>query len=363
MVRLGLCGLGGAAERIHLPACRLIREIEVVGACEPLAGTRRRIAARFSIENVYEDTAALIAAQHPDVLIIATPPDTHHSICRQALEAGAHVFCEKPFMTSVEEADEVIALARKSDRCIRVNNQYRYMPLYRKTRERLQGGDFGRLFYLQCWQQMFHPPQHEKVAWRAAQKQATLFEFGTHALDLICYLFDDLPLAVAAQMPRVREDYDSDVLVQLVLRFPDDRLAAVSLNRVSHAPERYLEMRLDCDEASLRLSLGGVARASVEWSRRRGGPTARFSFVKGGEARAESGGRSIAYVKERQSAFMSATADHLRVFLQELLKEPVDHRPIEHAREILRLALSGYESASTGETVWLRPGRRPSGSG
>ena len=354
MVRLGLCGLGGAAERIHLPACRLIPEIQVVGACEPLAGTRRRIAGQFRIENVYEDAAAMIAARRPDVLIIATPPGSHYSLCRQALEAGAHVFCEKPFMTSLEEADDVIALARKRNLCIRVNNQYRYMPVYRQTRKRLQRGDFGRLFYLQCWQQMFHPAPHEKVAWRAALKQSTLFEFGTHVLDLICYLFDDLPRAITAHIPRVRQDYDSDVLVQLALRFPDDRLAAVSLNRVSHAPERYLEMRLDCDEASLRLSLGGVARASVEWSRRRGAPTARFSFVKGGEARAESGGRSITYVKERQSAFMSATADHLRLFLQELRGEPVDHRPIEHAREMLRLAFSGYESASTGETVWLR---------
>jgi predicted dehydrogenase len=261
------------------------------------------------------------------------------------------VFCEKPFLLSVEEADDVIALARAQRRLVAVNNQYRYMPIYRQTRERLAAGEFGRLYAVQCWQQMFHPPANEKVSWRRGLKRATLFEFGTHALDLICYLFDGLPESLAAYMPRVRPEYESDVLVQMSLRFPEERLATVFLNRVSHAPERYLEMRLDCEKASLRLSLGGVARASVEWSSRLGRPAARLSFVRGGAARSESGGRSQAYVKESQPAFMSATAAHLERFVAEIRKDPLDYRPVEHAREILRLALAGYESSDSGDVV------------
>jgi predicted dehydrogenase len=282
MVRVGIIGLGGVAERIHLPACQSIAGVEIAGAAEPSPAAREAMAAKFALPRIYESAEELIAAGKPDVVLIGTPPDSHHALCRLALDHGAHVFCEKPFMLTVEEADDVIALARARRRLLAVNNQYRYMPIYRRTRERLAAGDFGRLYAVQCWQQMLHPPANEKVSWRRTLRRSTLFEFGTHALDLICYLFDDLPESLTAQMPKVRPEYESDVLVQMSLRFPQERLATVFLNRVSHAPERYLEMRLDCEKASLRLSLGGVARASVEWSNRLGRPAGRLSFVRGG---------------------------------------------------------------------------------
>jgi predicted dehydrogenase len=144
------------------------------------------------------------------------------------------------------------------------------------------------------------------------------------------------------------------VLVVSTLRFPEERVATLALNRVSQAPERYLEMRLDCERASLRLSLGGVARAGLEWSKRLGRPTARVSFVKGGEAREEAGGRSVAYVKEKQPAFASATATHLARFISRIQAGTRDYDAARHASEVLRLALAGYEAAASGETVWLR---------
>ncbi len=351
MVRVGIVGLGGVADRIHLPACQKVSGVEIAGAAEPSPAAREAMASKFGIPKVYANAEELIGAEKLDVVLIGTPPDSHHSLCRRALEHGAHVFCEKPFMMTVDEADDVIAFAKEKRRLLAVNNQYRYMPIYRRTRERLTAGDFGRLYAVQCWQQMFHPPANEKVSWRRELKQSALFEFGTHALDLICFLFDGLPDSLAAYMPRVRPEYESDVLVQMSLRFPDERLATVFLNRVSHAPERYLEMRLDCEKASLRLSLGGVARAAVEWSSRLGRPSGRLSFVRGGEARSESGGRSQAYVKESQPAFMSATATHLERFVTEIAKDPLDYGPVEHAREVLRLALAGYESSASGEVV------------
>ena len=347
MVRTAIFGLGGVAERIHLPACRAIGEIQVVAACEPLEARREQMRARFQLPAVYADAQTLLEAENPELVIVGTPPDSHRDLCLLALESGAHVLCEKPFMLTVDEADEAIAAAGRQKRLLAVNTQYRYMATYRRAQQRLADGEFGRLFFLQCWQQMFHPPVFEKVPWRAALKQSTLFEFGAHALDLICFFFDALPAAVSACIPRVRQEYDSDVLVQTTLHFADERLATLALNRVSHAPERYLEMRLDCEQASLRLSLGGVARASVEMTRHRGRtrPNVRASFVKGGEARMEAGGRSTVIAAEPQTAFASATAMHLREFLGEMQQPAPNLSRAQHAREILRLVFAGYEAA------------------
>lgn len=349
--RVAIFGMGGVAERIHFPACAVVPDVQVVGACE-INAERRRLGERFGIRNVYEDPVTLIEKEKPDIVIIGTPPDSHRDLCLLALNHGAHVFCEKPFVNDIEEATQVIEAAERNRLAVSINNQYRYMEMYRVAKERLARGDFGRLFLLQCWQQMMHPPSKEK-GWRAQLIRSTLFEFGTHVLDLICFFFEGYPVSVNAHTPHPRADIEADVVVQATLRFPNEALATMTLNRISHAPERYLEMRLDCEHASLRLSLGGVASASLDWSKTLGRPIVRFSLVKGGEARVESGGRSRVIARERNRAYMSATATNLQRFLVEIESGTASVRDACHARELIRIVSAGYQSAETGETVWL----------
>jgi predicted dehydrogenase len=283
---------------------------------------------------------------------VGTPPSSHFELTSQCLEAGVHVLCEKPFMSSLAEADRVIDLARRQNLLLRVNNQYRFMTFYAETKRRLLRGEFGRLFYVQCWQQMFHPPQKE-TNWRSGLKNYVLYEFGTHALDLVSFFFDALPETVMVHAPRVRPEYDADVLVHATMRFPGERLAALSLNRVTHAPERYLEMRLDCEKASVRISLGGVARLSFSWSKSAQRPILRGALLRGGQAVAEVNGLPQPFCSSKEPEFAAATAEHLRLFLREMKQA---QRPLEaaaHARGVLELVFAGYESARTGDSVRL----------
>ncbi|MBZ0303962.1 MAG: Gfo/Idh/MocA family oxidoreductase [Anaerolineae bacterium] len=353
MIRTAIFGLGKVVEQIHLPACLSVSDIQVVAACEPVAARRDAMKERFGIPAVYADARTLVETEKPDLVIVATPPVTHYELSLLALENGAHVLCEKPFMRSLSEADDIIAAADQHHRLLVVNNQYRFMATYHDTKQRLEAGEFGRPYFIQCWQQMYHPANTDATPWRADLKQSTLYEFGSHALDLMSFFFDDLPETVTAIIPRVRLEYDSDVLVQMTLQFPEDRLATLAFNRVSRAPERYLEMRVDCDEASLRLSLGGVARASVGMNRADGrlAPSARFSYVRGGEARAEAGGRSRVIARESNPAFASATATQLRQMIIDMQQPALTNAKARHSREILRTIFAGYESNRQRTTV------------
>ena len=129
---------------------------------------------------------------------------------------------------------------------------------------------------IQGWQQMFPPPAFEKN-WRASLLQSTLFEFGTHALDLICFFFEALPTSIVTIITYPRSEVAADVVVVCTLTFPGQRAASLVMNRVSHAPERYLEMRVDCHDASIRISLGGVARLAFDWSKPLGRQSGRQS--------------------------------------------------------------------------------------
>jgi predicted dehydrogenase len=312
-----------------------------------------RIRDHFKIPALYEDSYELLQKEQPDLVIVGTPPDSHKQLTIASLELGADVLCEKPFVMTMEEAEAVLAAANKANRIVAVNTQYRHMNQYRTAAEKIRGDEFGRLFFIQVWQQMYHPPTHEGLSWRATLKQSTLFEFGSHPLDLICYFMGAYPEAITCHTPRVRSEFDSDVLVQMTLRFPEERLATLSLNRVSNAPERYLEMRLDCEKASLRASLGGVARAKLEVTRFMGKnlPHAQISVVKGGELRVEANGTSKVIASEPRPAFAKATAGNLRSILEDRRHCRRPQKSALHAHEILRIIFAGYKSAQTGQTV------------
>ena len=349
---VGLIGLGGVARRIHLPAIAGLRDLRLVGAAEVDADNERLATAQFPVPRVYRRVEDLLAAEKPEIVLVGTPPALHAGHVRASLEAGAHVLCEKPFVTTLEEADGLIDLARRSGKLLAVNNQYRFMTIYRETERRLRSGEFGQPYQIQVWQQMYHPPSFEKN-WRAGLVRSTLYEFGTHALDLLCYLFGALPEAVSANIPRVPQGVDADVLVALMLRFPGERIASLNLHRLSHAPERYLEMRLDATEASIRLSLGGVASISLDWVRSLGRPQLKASYARGGEARVERRGRSRLLVRSPRPEFASATESHLADFVRRLDEGRVDVDAAVHAREVLRVVFAAYRSAETGATVDL----------
>ena len=349
---VGLIGLGGVARRIHLPAIAAIPELKLVGGAESSTENARLATERFPIPRVFTDARELLSECRPDLVIVGTPPNLHHAHTKAALEAGAHVLCEKPFVSSVSEADDLIAAASRAKRLLAVNNQYRFMTVYRETERRLRAGEFGKAYQIQVWQQMFHPPSFEKN-WRAALVQSTLYEFGTHALDLICFFFDALPTAVTARIPRVPHGIDSDVLVVVLLDFPDGRVATMNLHRVSRAPERYLEMRLDAQEASIRLSLGGVARGSLDWVKQLRRPILRVSLARGGEVRVERGGRSRVLVRSPKPEFASATVEHLRAVIQRIRRGDVSPEAAILARNVLSTVFAAYRSAEQGVTVSL----------
>jgi hypothetical protein len=143
------------------------------------------------------------------------------------------------------------------------------------------------------------------------------------------------------------------VLVAVLLDFPGDRVATMNLHRVSHAPERYLEMRLDTQEASLRLSLGGVARGSLDWAKQLRRPVLRVSLARGGEVRVERGGRSRVLVRSLKPEFASATVRHLRAIVERIRAGDVAPTAAVLAREILKTVFAAYRSAERGATVRL----------
>ncbi len=123
------------------------RTTRVAGICERDPGRRAKAATSAPGIPVVADLEELLALAEVEAVAIATPVRSHHALARRALESGRHVFVEKPFTYTAEEALDLIRLARRQDRRIMVDHTFVYTGAVMKLREITRAGDLGELLY------------------------------------------------------------------------------------------------------------------------------------------------------------------------------------------------------------------------
>jgi predicted dehydrogenase len=365
-VRYAFIGCGHAARTLHLPAVRSLAGVRVVGAADPDPAARGAFEA-LGVGPVYADAEAMLAETTPDVAVVATPPDSHAALCLAALRAGAHVLVEKPFVATLDEADAVLAEAARRARRVAVNHEFREMPIFAAIPPLVGAADVGRPVFLQFLQLMDLPPWEEKVPWRAAMPNRTLFEGGVHIVDLAHMLLGRIPervfaVASAGLDPARR----ADAIHLVTMDYGGGLLAQITIDRLSPAGTRYLDLRLDCERASIRASYGG--RAFVQVGLKRGErPGVRVDLGLEGLAWVERGlGRRV-LARNRRGATARATRALHAGFLDALRRDVEPPTTARIARETLAVIEACYRSAATGRPIALdgapnggRAGRRRS---
>jgi len=342
-VRIALAGLGAAARRVHLPAYRALREVEVVGGADPAVTD-----GAFPFP-VFPSTEAMLEAVRPDVLAVLTPPDTHVPLARLGLAAGCHVLCEKPAALTLADADALCAAAREARRSVVVNQQYRFMRIHAAAREAIGTAAFGDLLFLAAEQTFFVTPETE-AGWRGQIRGRTGTEFGIHVLDLCRYFFAEDPVAVTAGMPRPRGTA-ADRLELIRLDFAGGRAAHVTLDRLCRGRHRYLRLRLDGSEGCIETRIGGgiELRAGIAGGRRR--PYVRLEVSRGGRARLYHGERFRTLASDPLDLFAAATRRLLRAALDAWARGETPPCEIHDNRRSLALVAAAEESSRRGQTV------------
>ena len=287
-MRAAVVGLGWAAGEFHLPALRAVDGVEIVGGADP-SEERRAWWTNTTASPAFASIEELIASAQPELVVVGTPPSSHAELSIAALEGGAHVICEKPFVSTVEEADRVLTTAEAAGRRVAVNHQYRAKPVFRAVKEQIGQPGVGRLVFCQISQLMDLPPWEEPVPWRAAMPNRTLFEAGCHLVDLLLDLYGELPDAVYARHTSgLDQTREADAVHLVMLEFSGGRLAQITIDRLCRAGTRYIELRADCEHASLRASHGGRVLLQLGMKRAER-PGIRLLYGLGGVAWAEKG--------------------------------------------------------------------------
>lgn len=141
-VRTAIVGLGTISFE-HLAKLRHRRDVEVVGLCDVHETLARAVSERFGRGAPYTDFARMLADTRPDVVHVLTPPQAHHPLTIEALQAGAHVFVEKPIAPAWEEYVEMRDLARERGLLLCENYNCRFEPAMLAALEVWRSGRIG----------------------------------------------------------------------------------------------------------------------------------------------------------------------------------------------------------------------------
>jgi predicted dehydrogenase len=146
-IRVSLVGCGQIADA-HLGELRKIPGVDIVATCDSYRDLAEQAAARFAVPAAFDSTDEMLRQVKPDVVHITTPPHTHKDLALTVLNAGAHVYVEKPFSTDVAEADLMLNAAAARGLQICVGHDQLFDPIWEDVRRRHAAGEFGEIVHI-----------------------------------------------------------------------------------------------------------------------------------------------------------------------------------------------------------------------
>ncbi|HSS96279.1 MAG TPA: Gfo/Idh/MocA family oxidoreductase [Terriglobales bacterium] len=122
---MAIIGCGKVADQ-HVHAIGRIPECEIVAVCDREPLMAQQLGERFGVSSCFSDPETMLKAISPDVVHITTPPQSHYSLGKQCLKSGSHVYLEKPFTITADEAESLIQVAQERGLKITAGHNYQF---------------------------------------------------------------------------------------------------------------------------------------------------------------------------------------------------------------------------------------------
>lgn len=189
-LRIGIVGLGQVTETFHLPALARLPQARIVAAADVDTGRREAVSRRFGISRQYGDVREVAADPDVEAVAVCVPPWLHVPSALVVLEAGKHLFVEKPLALSLEECDVLIRRARGFPGRILVGFNLRHHRHMRRARDVVRLGAVGPLQTVRsAFTSMARTnPRVPRWRTRSGEGGGVLKDLGVHHFDLWRFL-------------------------------------------------------------------------------------------------------------------------------------------------------------------------------
>jgi predicted dehydrogenase len=174
--------------RMHANVYKQLPTAELVACVDKNEETRDKYAAEFGL-NAYATLEEMLANEQLDAVDICLPTYLHKDFAVRALEAGKHVFCEKPMAMNLAEADEMIAARDRSGKALMIGHCIRFWPEYALLKEMAEDGRYGKLLSLNLTR-LAQFPSWSAENWLADEAKAGggVLDMHIHDTDFALYL-------------------------------------------------------------------------------------------------------------------------------------------------------------------------------
>lgn len=162
---------------------------KLVAVCDADEARLRMALTRHPGLGVTTDFEDLLQDPDVEVVVIATPPGTHHPLARRALLAKKHVLVEKPLATSSDLALDLIQIAEREHRVLMVDHTFVYTSAVQRIKEMVDSGDLGRLYYWDSVRVNLGLFQHDV---------SVIEDLAVHDLAILDYVLGEAPVSVNA---------------------------------------------------------------------------------------------------------------------------------------------------------------------
>jgi predicted dehydrogenase len=229
MIQLGIVGLGRMGLS-HLAIAGAHPSIEIAGVCDGLSPAMLALRSykSYPCKGSFEE---LIKGGTLHAVLIATPTSTHAPIVRKALEAGLHVFVEKPFCLDVAEGEALATLAEEKGLVNQVGYHNRFIGTFREARRLIEQGVLGDVYHLfgEAYGQVVIRRQSSSWRLKNSQEGGCLLDYASHVIDLMNFLVGP-PIGVSGTVIRSVWSEAVDDAVYATFFYEGRRSAQISVN-------------------------------------------------------------------------------------------------------------------------------------
>lgn len=246
-LRIGLVGCGAIARQVHLPLLHGRTDVRVAALAESDADLLAETSRQFLGTEAYSTMEEMLDRATIDAVIVTLPSGLHASAACAVLDAGLHLYLEKPLATSIEDATAVIESWRRAGTVGMMGFNCRANPLVLELRDLMQGGRAGVLQHLRT---VFSIAAREMPAWKQHRLSGggALLDLGAHHIDLIRFVTGREITGVRATIQSRITEHDT-VLLELEL---DGGVSAHAFCSLAGAEMEHVEVY--GDQARLAVS-------------------------------------------------------------------------------------------------------------